>query len=195
MLECSSVWWDLYCGKSEWAFSWSISSARGSPVRGGTSMAAPEAGRGFSHCRTHLRSRHNAIRSPHGIILYPQRWTFTTSPLSHTQQAEQQHFILIWAWTLIHPRRLRWTQTQRRASPLSPLAWHSDLSCLACCLQPSPPLRGRCAFAPYRQEDSALRICTEPQETQGLFLTQALCTEWLQVNPRPAVGLCLSKWQ
>lgn len=78
MLECSSVWWDLYCGKSEWAFSWSISSARGSPVRGGTSMAAPEAGRGFSHCRTHLRSRHNGHQKPMGLF-----YTLRAGPLPH----------------------------------------------------------------------------------------------------------------
>lgn len=84
MLECSSVWWDLYCGKSEWAFSWSISSARGSPVRGGTSMAAPEAGRGFSHCRTHLRSRHNGHQKPTWDYSIPSEMDlYHISPFAH----------------------------------------------------------------------------------------------------------------
>lgn len=60
MLECSSVLWDLYCGIFEWAFS----CAKGLSVKEGTRMAAPEAGRGFSHDRTHLRSRHDGHQKP-----------------------------------------------------------------------------------------------------------------------------------
>lgn len=107
----------------------------------------------------------------------PQSWTFTTPPLSHTLQAEQWHFHPNLSLNSASPQKSEVNPNPEESLPSLPpcLALRPEL--LACCLQPCPPVRGRCAFAPHGQEHSAPRICTEPLETQVLFLTQALCTE------------------
>lgn len=141
-------------------------------------MAIPEVGRGFSHHKSHLRSRHGwpsgslytgyTEVAAHHVELFWIMLKHEELDLCHTLPFAQP---ASWAAALSSSFELElqflpavWGEPESRArfmaSTLSSLACHSDLSSLDSFLQPSPSAKRGCASAHHgwRRQARGLRI-------------------------------------